>query len=140
MGWLRGMKPSLWSPAIMREGAIGFRHAMRVLPLLDGVSPVVRCIEQLGREPLRHRLLVTLTRSRDDPADAERLPAHRAHLDWNLIGGAADAARAHLDRRHDIVEGLLEDGDRVLLGLALDDVERAVDDVLGDRLLVLAHD
>src|SRR5262249_13452831 len=53
---------------------------------------------------------------------------------------AADAAGAHLDRRHHVVERLLEDLDRVLLGLALDDVERAVDDRLGDRLLALVHD
>ena len=65
------------SPAVVRERAVGFRHPMRVFALLDGVSPVVGGIEQLGREPLRHRLFVALARGRDDPADAERLPAGR---------------------------------------------------------------
>src|SRR5205807_6439874 len=50
------------------------------------------------------------------------------------------AAGARLDRRHHVVERLLEHLDRVLLGLALDDLERAVDDRLGHRLLALVHD
>src|SRR5712691_13036106 len=124
----------------MRERAVGLRHAVRVLALLDGVSPVVRRVEQLGREPLRHRLLVAVARGRDQPAYAERLAPRRADLDRHLIGGAADAARTHLDRRHDVVERLLEHAERVLLGLALDDVERAVDDVLRHRLLAGVHD
>jgi hypothetical protein len=36
----------------MRERPVGLGHAVRVLALLDGVSPAVGCIEQLGREPL----------------------------------------------------------------------------------------
>ena len=43
-----------------------------------------------------------------------------AHFDRHLIGGAADAARAHLDRGHHVVERLLEHRERVLLGLAFD--------------------
>src|SRR5262245_2379690 len=124
----------------MRKRAVGLGHPMRVLALLDRVTPAVGGVEQLGREPLRHRLFVALARGRDDPPDAERLPARRAHFDRHLIGGAADAPRAYLDRRHDVVERLLEDRDRVLLGLALDDLERAVDDAFGHRLLAGAHD
>src|SRR5262245_38409245 len=124
----------------MRERTVGLSHPVRVLALLDRVSPAVGCVEQLAREPLRHRLFVALARGGDDPPNAQRLPARRAHFDRHLIGGAADAPRAHLDRRHDVVERLLEDRDRVLLGLALDDLERAVDDTLGHRLLAGAHD
>src|SRR5713101_9182877 len=96
MGWLRGMAAKSLisvrpSPAIMRKRPVGLGHAVRVLALLDGVSPAVGCIEQLGREPLRHRLFIALASGRDDPADAERLPADRAHLDRHLIGRAADA-------------------------------------------------
>src|SRR5208282_3310044 len=53
--------------------------------------------------------------------------------------GAADAARAHLDRRHDVVERLLEDADRILPGLALDHIQGAIDDVLRYRLLAGVH-
>src|SRR6202035_6172612 len=57
----------------------------------------------------------------------------------HLIGGAADATRAHFDRGHDVVERLLEHGDRALPGLALDDVERAIDNRLRSRLLAGVH-
>src|SRR5919204_3637047 len=145
MGWLRGIGGyvliSCWpSPAIMRKRPVGLGHAVRILALLDGVSPAVGCVEQLGREPLGHRLFVALARSRDDPADAERLPARRANFDRHLVGRPADAARADLDARHDVFERLLEDGDGILFGLALDEVERAIDDTLGHRLLSGAHD
>src|SRR5271166_417645 len=124
----------------MRKRTVGLGHPVRVLALLDGISPAIGCIEQLSRKPLGHCLFVTFARSRDDPADAERLPAGGAHFHWNLIGGPAYATRAHLDRRHDIVECLLEDRDRILLGLALDDIERAIDDAFSDRLLAGVHD
>src|SRR5688572_12488553 len=127
MGWARGMgglSSSFRSPlpAIMRERAIGFRHPVRVFAFLDGVPPVIRRIEQLSREPLGHGLFVALARGRDDPADAERLAAREAHFHRHLVGGAADAAGAHLDRWHDVVERLLEYAQRRLLGLALDQV------------------
>src|SRR5690349_9539734 len=145
MGWLRGIGGyvliSCWqSPAIMRKRPVSLGHAVRILALLDGVSPAVRGVEQLGREPLGHGLFVTLARGRDDPADAERLAARRANLDRHLVGRPADAPRAHLDAWHHIFERLLEDGDGVLLDLTLDEVERAVDDALGHRLLPGAHD
>src|SRR6185437_2370272 len=60
--------------------------------------------------------------------------------DRHLIGGAADAAGAHFDRRHHVVQRLLEYRKRILLGLAFDDVERAVDDPFRGRLLAVVHD
>src|SRR5690606_902888 len=42
--------------------------------------------------------------------------------------------------RRDIVERLMEDRHRFLLGLGLHLVERAIDDGLGDRLLAVIHD
>src|ERR1051326_3946993 len=114
MGWLRGIGVCLsfasvryayWLlPAVVREGAVGFRHPVRVLALLDGVPPIVRRVEQLRREPLGHGLFAALARRRDDPGDAERLAPRAAHLDRHLVGGAADAARAYFDRRHHVVE------------------------------------
>src|SRR5262249_20706047 len=68
-----------------------------------------------------------------------RLPAHRADLDRDLIGGATDAAGAHLDGRHHVLQRLLEHRERILLRLVLDDAERAVDDAFGNRLLPGVH-
>ena len=76
----------------MREGAVGFRHPVRVFALLDRVAAIVGGIHQLGRQPLHHGLLVAAARGRDDPADRERLAALGTHFDRHLIGGAADAA------------------------------------------------
>src|SRR6202051_5350837 len=121
MGWVRGMGdvPSLSpaSPAIVRERTIGFRHSMCVLALLDGVPPIIRRIEQLRGEPLGHCFLIAFARRGDDPADAERLAPRGANFDRYLIRGAADAARAHFDRRHDVIERLLENGNRIAAGL-----------------------
>src|SRR5215470_12842717 len=80
----------------MRKRPVGLGHAMRVLALLDGVSPAVGCIEQLRREPFRHRLFIALARGRDDPADPERLPAGGAHLDRHLVGRATDFLPARM--------------------------------------------
>src|ERR1019366_8587071 len=126
-------------PAIVREGTVGFPHPMHVFTLLNGVSPAIRCVEQLGREPLRHRLFIALARRCNQPADPECLPTHGAYLDRHLIGGAADAARTYFDRRHHVLERLLENRQRALLGLGLDHAERTVDDAFGDRLLPGVH-
>src|SRR5581483_2066574 len=111
MGWLRGIWGSLDlsppSPAVMREGAIGLRHFVSVLTLLDGVAPVVRRIEQFARQPFSHCFFTALARGRDDPANAQRLTARGAHFDRHLVRGTADAAGAHLDRGHHVVERLL---------------------------------
>src|SRR5207245_92928 len=75
----------------------------------------------------------------EQPADGERLPAVGAHLDRDLVGRSPDAPGPHLDLRHDVVERLPEDGERVLLGLGLDYPHGTIDDRLGDRLLALVH-
>src|SRR3954471_7593294 len=98
MACTRGMGCSLNSgvsplPAIVRECAVGFRHLVHVFPLLHGVTTVVRCIEQLGRETLCHGLLVASARSSDQPANAQRLAPDAAYFNRHLIGGATYATR-----------------------------------------------
>ena len=66
--------------------------------------------------------------------------ALRAHLDRHLVGGAADAARAHLDERLHVVERALEDRRaRSSLARSPTEVERAVEDALGEALLAVVH-
>src|SRR3974390_1703517 len=50
------------SPAIVRKRPVGLGHPVRVLALLDGVSPAVGGIEKLSRKPLGHCLLVAVAR------------------------------------------------------------------------------
>ena len=59
----------------MSEGAIGFRHPVRIFPLLDGGASIVRSIEQLGRKPVHHRFIVTAARERNEKTMTERLSA-----------------------------------------------------------------
>src|SRR5690606_33869184 len=101
---------------------------------------VVGGVEQLARQTVNHGGLITLAGSGDQPADRQRLTALRTNVDRNLIRGTTDAARTHFHVRRDIVERLMEDGDRLLLRLALNLVQGAVDDGLGDRLLAVKHD
>src|SRR6185312_13021910 len=91
MGFSLRFRSFAGSPAIMREGAVGFRHLVHVFTLLDGIPPVVRRVEQLCRKPLGHGLLIAVARCCNDPADAERLPADGADFDRNLVCGATDA-------------------------------------------------
>jgi hypothetical protein len=66
---------------------------------------------------------------------ARAMPADGANFHGNLVVRTADAAGLDLDHRLDVVQRDHEDLQRVLAGLLLDLVERAVDDALGDGLL-----
>src|SRR5919197_134218 len=55
-------------PAVMREGLVGLRHLVRVLALLDGRAAIVRGVEQLGGELVRHAALRPSPRRADQPA------------------------------------------------------------------------
>src|SRR5262245_5715818 len=59
----RGLKPALYDcsnqlPPIVGERLVRLRHTMRVFTLLDGTTAKVRCVQQLVRELLLHRLAV----------------------------------------------------------------------------------
>jgi len=65
---------------------------------LTALPRLLACVEQLGRKPLDHGLVVAVARRGDHPADRERLAALGADFDRHLVGGTTDAARAHFDR------------------------------------------
>src|SRR5690606_3028146 len=74
------------------------------------------------------------------PANGQRLGALRADFHRNLIGGAADTARADLNARTHVVELRMEHFHRLALQAGLDGVKGTVQDALGNRLLALLHD
>ena len=85
--------------------------------------------------------LAALAGGVDQPANGQGAAAVRTDLDRHLVGRAAHAAAADFDRRGDVVERGVEGGDRLLVLLLVgQDVEGAVDDVLGDGLLTFVHD
>src|SRR5690606_18435476 len=103
-------------------------------------AAVLGSIRELAREALLHRVLAARAGGGDDPAERQCLAAVGAHLDGHLVGGAADAARADLDGRLHVREGIVEDLHRLLAAALPDALERAVDDRLGNRLLALVHE
>src|SRR5580704_2172791 len=84
-------------PAVVREGLVCIGHAMRILPPLHRGTAIVGGVEQLPRKPLLHRVFRASARARNQPANGQCLTAIGPYFDGYLIGGAADAARAHLD-------------------------------------------
>src|SRR4029453_6220920 len=79
------------------------------------------------------------TRVADDPTDAERKPAVGVDLDRHLVVAAADPARFHFEARLHVVDRLLEDFQRIVAGLLLDDVEALIEDALGRAALAVVH-
>src|SRR5690625_3624313 len=126
-------------PAVVAEGLVGLGHLVNVLAALDGAATIAGGIHQLGSEPLFHCVFVARTRSRDQPAQRQRLAALGPDFDRNLIGRTTDTARADLDRRLDVVERLVEHVHGLALHAVLDTIERAIDDAFGDRLLAVMH-
>ena len=79
------------------EGLVRLRHLVGLFTSLDCGAKVVRCIEELSGELVRHALAVALACSLYQPAYAEAQAALTANLHWYLVGGATNAARLHFD-------------------------------------------
>src|SRR5690242_18796315 len=126
-------------PAVVREGLVGLRHPVDVVLSLERAALLVQRVENLVGELVRHALLPPLAGERDEPAHRESAGAPLRHLDRHLVVRATDAAAAHLQHGSDRLHGLLQHLDRGAAGLRPDGLERAVDDLLGDRLLAVEH-
>ena len=113
---------------------VGLCHLVRIFLLLDGCARVVGGIHQLTGKALIHGLLATQTSIVHDPADTESHAAVRTNLDRHLVVGTADAARAYLENRHNILESRLEAFQRILARLGTDRLERIINDSLGNAL------
>jgi hypothetical protein len=138
-GAVQNRRSFMGLPAVVREGAVGFRHAVRVFALLDGVAAVVGGVQQLARQTLA---MVFRCGARGRSASGWRAPAALgANFDRNLIGGAADAARADFDRRRDVVRAHRGSFDRGSGFFFLARRFRARHRrSLGDGLLAVVHD
>ena len=135
----RGKSPASRVPAVMREGAVRFRHAVRVLALLHRVAAVVRRVEQFTRQARRHGVLAAVAGRSDQPADGECLGAFEADFDRDLVGRTTDAARTHFDVRLHVVQRIVEHAQRIALRTGFDGFECRIDDAFGDGLLAVQH-
>src|SRR4051794_38318525 len=80
------------SPAVVGEGLVGLGHLVGVLTLLHRGTEAVGGVEDLVHQALGHRLLTTITRVPDQPAQRQRGATCSLDLDRDLVGRTADAA------------------------------------------------
>src|SRR6516165_10433520 len=66
---------SAFSPPVVREGLICFRHAMDIFFLLDRGALAVGRIQQLVGQLVDHALFAALAAVRQNPANGQRRPA-----------------------------------------------------------------
>src|SRR5712692_5841001 len=118
------------SPPVMGKGLIGLGHAVHVLFLLHSAAAAIGCINQLLSQLIYHRLAGTASGIQDQPADSQRLPPEGVDLHWHLVIGAAHAARLDFEHRLNILDCLLEDFQRVVIGLLGDLVHRLIENAL----------
>src|SRR5438309_2403982 len=124
----------------VRESFVAFGHPVGLLFALHRTAGVLRSVKNFEGELLAHTLPATLARETDEPAPGERQPALRPDLDRHLVGGAADPPRLDLQQRGRIPESLVENLERLFLGLSRGARQRVVDDLFGRRALAAAHD
>src|SRR3954454_18611137 len=81
-------------PAVVGESFVRLRHAVDVVLPLPGAALLLVGVEDLPGEPLGHRVLAAGAGELDEPANREGSSAATGNFDGDLVGGAADAARA----------------------------------------------
>ena len=68
----------------MGKSLVGFGHAVRIVPLLDGAAAIIRCIKQLRGKSFHHGLFPSLTRITDDPPETQRGLSIAIHFNRHL--------------------------------------------------------
>src|ERR1700704_629719 len=126
-------------PAIVREGLVGFGHAMNVFLLLHRAASAIGRVHQLFGQPVGHCLARTRAGVKQQPPNRQRLPAKRIGLDRNLVVRATHAPRFDFQHRLDVLDGLLECLQRVVIGFLRDLFHRAVENALRVRALAIPH-
>src|SRR6202140_5366580 len=126
-------------PAIMRECLVRFRHAVHVFLLLHRPAARIRRVGPLFRQLVHHRLARALPRILQQPANRQRLPAERIHFHRNLVVRAAHASRLDFQQRFHVLDGFLENLQRIVVGLLRHLIHRAVKHALRRRLLAFPH-
>src|SRR5438270_7482040 len=82
-------------PPVVSERLVRLCHLVKVFLALDRRAGVVRGIDQLCSEPIRHRLLLAAAAVLHQPPQREGRRAPARYFHRNLVGRAPDAAAAH---------------------------------------------
>ncbi|MNF61956.1 hypothetical protein D3C84_436220 [compost metagenome] len=123
----------------MREGLVGFSHAVHVFTLLHCSAFAFGGIDQLASQAQGHGLLTTLARVIYQPAHGQRVTTGRTNFNRNLVGSTADTTGLHFDQRSDGVECFLEGFQGIDVLALLDGFQSTVNDALGHGLLAAFH-
>jgi len=110
------------------------------ITLLDRTAAILRGFQHFSSQTLTHRLLGTLAGRFTQPAHGQRSTTGRTDFYRNLVVGTTNAAGLHFDHRLDVAHGSTKHLQRILAGLGGDDIESAINNALGDRLLAALHD
>src|SRR6266481_476258 len=126
-------------PPVMRERLVRFRHAVHVFFLLHRPAARIRRIDQLICELVHHRLARAFPRILQQPTNRQRLPAERIYFHRNLVVRAAHAPCLDFQQRLHVLDGLLENFQRIVVGFLRHLIHRAVKHALRRRLLAFPH-
>src|ERR1700733_13422954 len=107
-GTVRAIKIPKLLPSVMRERLVGFRHAVYVVPLLDGAAPHVRGVIQLVGQLFRHSLFGPGPGGQNDPADGKARTPYLRPLVGRRIVGCPLPPRLHFEQWLGIPHSLLE--------------------------------
>src|SRR6266852_585607 len=97
------------------EGLVAFSHLVRLFPPLDRGPHSVSGVHQLAGELLLHTLPRSGPGVTYDPTPGQRRAPVGPDLDRDLVGGATDPAGLDLQHGSGVLQGRIEDLDRVLL-------------------------
>jgi hypothetical protein len=117
----------------MGECLVGFSHTMGVVSFLDRGTFIIECGYEFIGQPLGHTLSGTASGEGEYPADGQGGPSFGPDLHRNLVVGAADPSRSHLEIRFDIIHRFFEYLYTGLFGLLLDYINGVVENPFGDR-------
>src|SRR5207245_4085518 len=131
--------PALFLPTIVRERLVRFRHAVHIFLLLHRSAARICRIDQLIRELVYHGLASAFPRILQQPANRQRLPPERVHFHRNLIVRSTHAPRLYFQQRLHVLDGFLENLQRIVVGLLRHLIHRAVKHALGRGLLAFPH-
>src|SRR5687767_15160214 len=95
---VRGIVPFLGVlPAVMYEGPVGLRHAVRIFSSFDRCALAVRGVHELAGQLFGHRAAAAGASRAHQPAHSQRDAALGPDVHWHLVSGATNAARLDLD-------------------------------------------
>ena len=113
---------------------------MNFVTLLHGAAAIFSSFHHFCSQTLTHGLFRALAGRFTQPAHGQSSTASRTNFNRNLIVCTADATGLDFDHRTDIGHGSAENFERILASLGGNDVECAVNDAFGNRLLAALHD